>query len=262
MSQNLNSNNIDSYSNFDFRTLGNDDEIEVSEQDYRSFPLSIITQKNGTLNVQVILEVYKWDYWLRNYSINKFKSAFKTSFADLQINEISEVVFQEITEQEDDEYILLCWTLKFPTPSSYKEVKTKILSSVDVILHKTRLQLEDNKSTSSPKGLKRFFLVNGSEYHIGSGTFWVALPIICGFAFFLGTIKYDTDKITLSEQKKALADTINVREKAIRDLKHNSDSALNILGHMPYKEMTLDTLSYRKVQTNIESAGAVLYLNK
>ena len=97
---------------------------------------------------------------------------------------------------------------------------------------------------------------------IGSGTFWVALPIICSLAFFLGTIKYDVDKISLAEQKKALQDTIRLREATITYLRHNSDSALNILGHMPYDEMTLDTNEFRKVQTNIENAGAALSLNK
>ncbi|HKB44393.1 MAG TPA: hypothetical protein VKC90_08380, partial [Chitinophagaceae bacterium] len=224
--------------------------------------LSIITQKNGILNVKVILEVYKWDYWLRNYSINKFKSAFENSFSDLKINDISEVTFQEVTEEEGNEYILLCWNLKFPTPRSNKEIKTKILNSVDVILYKTRIQLEENKTIKSPKGLKRLFLIDGSTYHIGVGTFWVALPLICGFAFFLGTVKYDADKISLSEKNRALEDSVKVRDNAIRDIRNNSDSALNILGHMPYNEMKLDTQEFRKVQTTIENAGGALYLNK
>jgi hypothetical protein len=201
-SQDLNSNNIDAFDAFDFRTLNEDDEIEVSEQDYRSFPLSIISQRNGILNVNVILEVYKWDYWLRNYSIDKFKSAFEKSFSGLLINGISEVMFQEITEEEGDEYILLSWNLKFPTPRSNKEIKTKILNSVDVILYKTRIQLEDNKNINSSKRFKKFFRIDGSIYHIGAGIFWVALPIICGFAFFLGTIKYDAEKISLADEKK------------------------------------------------------------
>ncbi|MDF7817964.1 hypothetical protein P1X15_10170 [Runella sp. MFBS21] len=105
-------------------------------------------------------------------------------------------------------------------------------------------------------------LFNGNFYNISVETFWVALPIICSLAFFLGTIKYDADKISLSEQKKALEDTVRVREKTIKYIRHNSDSALNILGHMPYNEMTLDSLSFRKVQTTIENAGGALYLNR
>lgn len=258
----LNSDNIDAFNDFDFRTLDENDEIEVSKQDYRSFPLSIITQKNGILNVNVILELYKWDYWLRNYSINKFKSAFENSFSNLKLDDVSEVVFQEVTEEEDTEYILLCWNLKFPTPRSNKDIKTKILNSVNVILYKTRIQLEENKLIASPKGIKKYFLINGSTYHIGTGTFWVALPIICGFAYLLGTIKYDADKISLADNKKALQDTVRIRESTIKYLRNNSDSALNILGHMPYNEMKLDTQEFRKVQTTIENAGAVLYLNK
>jgi hypothetical protein len=71
-------------------------------------------------------------------------------------------------------------------------------------------------------------------------------------------VKYDAEKISLAEQKKALADTVRTRENTIANMRHNSDSALNILSHMPYNEMTLDAQSFRKVQTNIESAGAVL----
>lgn len=260
--QNLNSNNIDSYRDFDFRTLSEDDEIEVFEQDYRSFPLSMITQKKGIMNIEVIIEMYKWDYWLRNFSINKFKSAFKNSFNNLHIDGVSEVIFGEVTEEDGDKFILLAWTLRFPTPNSYKDIKRKILTSVDVILHNTRHQLEEKKSISTPKGFKRFFLVDGSSYIIGTGTFWVAGPIICSLAFLLGTVKYDADKITLLEDRKSLQDTIRVRENTIKYLRHNSDSALTILSNMPYKEMKLDTSEFRKVQTNIENAGAALYLNK
>jgi hypothetical protein len=260
--QNLNYDNIDAFRDFDFRTLKDDEEIEVSEQDYRSFPLSTITQKNGILNVDVLLEIYKWDYWLRNYSINKFKFAFENSFTDLHIDGISEVIFNEVSEEEGDEYVLLSWNLKFPTPRSNNEIKTKILTSVDIILYKTRIQLEEKKNINSPKGLKRFFLIDGSTYHIGVGTFWVALPIICGFAFLLGTIKYDADKISLSEKNRSLEDSVKVRDIVIKNIKGNSDSALNILGHMPYNEMKLDTQAFKKVQTIIENAGAVLSLNK
>jgi hypothetical protein len=113
-----------------------------------------------------------------------------------------------------------------------------------------------------PTGIRKYFLVDGSSYVMGVGTFWIVLPIICGFAFLLGTIKYDMDKIASAEERKALADSLRIREKAIKYLRHNSDSALNILGHMPYDEMKLDTLEFRKVQRTIENAGAALSLNK
>jgi hypothetical protein len=109
-----------------------------------------------------------------------------------------------------------------------------------------------------PSGIRKYFLINGNTYTIGTGIFWVALPIICSLSFFLGTVKYDADKINLSDQKKALEDTVKIRENKITELRHYSDSALNILSHMPYSEMTLDTLSFRKVQTTIENASAVL----
>lgn len=110
--------------------------------------------------------------------------------------------------------------------------------------------------------IKKYFLVKGNSYVIGIGTFWAVIPVVCGVAFFSGTIKYDSEKINLSEENRALKDTIKVREKKIEYMKRISDSAHNILGHMPYDEMKLDTLEYRKVQTNIENAGAALNLNK
>jgi hypothetical protein len=96
--------------------------------------------------------------------------------------------------------------------------------------------------------------------------FWTAIVVLMGGSFALGfqfgNTKFDNNLIELSQTKKDLQDTIASKEKIIQTIRHNSDSALNILGHMPYNEMKLDTLEFRKVQTNIESAGGVLYLNK
>ncbi|MBN8651170.1 MAG: hypothetical protein J0L67_07075 [Cytophagales bacterium] len=113
-----------------------------------------------------------------------------------------------------------------------------------------------------PTGLRNYFQVEGKSYRIGVGTFWVVLPLICGFAFFLGSKKFDLEKINLAEQKQELENRIKAQENTIKYLRHNSDSSLNILGHMPYDEMTLDSMSFRKVQTTIENAGAALSLNK
>lgn len=254
--QNFNSENIDDYTRFDFRNLGNN-EIEVSEQQYRSFPLSNISQKDGFLHIEVYYEVYMWDHWIRNYSIKKLEKSFFNVFKDLQIEGVDDVKAGTFDEEED--YVLVTWHLKMPLVGQQNVIKTTILKSVDIILYKTRLQLEENKS---PTGLRKYFVVNGNSYTIGTGIFWVVLPIICGFAFFLGTIKYDAEKINLSEQKKELEDTVKSQENTIKYIRHNSDSALNILGHMPYNEMKLDTQAFRKVQTTIENAGAALYLNK
>lgn len=254
--QNFNSSNIDDYRNFDFTQLGHN-EIEVSEQQYRSFPLTMISQKNGFLNIEVYYEVYLWDHWIRNYSIKRLEKAFFNSFANMQIEGVDEVkagVFEE-----DEEKVLITWHLKMPLTRWQKEIKSTILKSVDIVLYETRLQLDEPKS---PSGIKKYFLINGSSYTIGTGTFWVALPIICSVAFFLGTIKYDADKISLVEDKKALQDTIKIRDNTIKYLRNNSDSAVNILSHMPYSEMKLDSNEFRKVQTNIENAGAALNLNK
>jgi hypothetical protein len=96
--------------------------------------------------------------------------------------------------------------------------------------------------------------------------FWTLLIALVsgafGFGIYFGSNKFDRNLIELSETNKELKDTIKVRENTITYIRHNSDSALNILSHMPYNEMTLDTLSFRKVQTTIENAGAALNLNK
>ena len=251
--QNLNSNNIDDYRNFNFTELG-DNEIEVSEQQLGSFPLTTISQKNGFLDIEVYYDVYLWDHWIRNQN---FEKAFFNSFSNIQIEGVEEIMAGAF--EEDEQKILLTWRLKMPSTRRHEEIKTTILKSVDIVLYQTRLQMDEPKSSS---GIRKFFLINGSSFTIGSGTFWVALPIICGACFFLGTIKFDTEKMSLAEDKKALKDTIKIRENTITYLRHNSDSALNILGHMPYNEMKLDTNEFRKVQTNIENAGAALYLNK
>jgi len=96
--------------------------------------------------------------------------------------------------------------------------------------------------------------------------FWTVLIALVGGAFgfgvYFGSNKFDKNLIELSDTNRELKDTIKVLENTIKYMRNNSDVALNILGHMPYNEMTLDTLSFRKVQTTIENAGAALYLNK
>jgi hypothetical protein len=101
---------------------------------------------------------------------------------------------------------------------------------------------------------------------VNNHLFWTATLILTGGAFTLGMYfginKFDSNLIELSQDKKSLQDSLKIKNNLIQTIRHNSDSALNILGHMPYTEMKLDTLSFRKVQTTIENAGAVLYLNK
>ena len=96
--------------------------------------------------------------------------------------------------------------------------------------------------------------------------FWTLLIALVGGAFglgiYFGSNKFDRNLIELSDTNRELKDTIKIRENTIKYIRQNSDSALNILGHMPYDEMKLDTMSWRKVQTTIENAGAALYLNK
>jgi hypothetical protein len=96
--------------------------------------------------------------------------------------------------------------------------------------------------------------------------FWTVLIALVSGVFalgiYFGSNKFDRNLIELSDTNKELKDIIIARENTINYIRHNSDSALNILDRMHYNEMTLDTLSFRKVQTTIENEGASLYLNK
>ncbi len=96
--------------------------------------------------------------------------------------------------------------------------------------------------------------------------FWKTSVILIGGSFtlglYFGIAKFDKNLIELTQDKRALQDSFKMKDLLIRNIRKNSDSALNILGHMPYNEMHLDTLEFRKVQTTIENAGAALYLNK
>lgn len=89
------------------------------------------------------------------------------------------------------------------------------------------------------------------------------------FGLYVGTAKFDKNLIDLSDSNRILKsdivllkDTVKARENVIEYMRYVSDSALNILGNMPYQEMGLDSLAFKKVQPTIENAGAALYLNK
>lgn len=86
------------------------------------------------------------------------------------------------------------------------------------------------------------------------GIFWAG--------WYAGNTKYDKDKIDLSETNIVLKDSLKLYRKGIDYLRMSSDSAHQILGHMPYNEMSLDTAQHHKVQSTIENAGHILYLNK
>jgi hypothetical protein len=103
-------------------------------------------------------------------------------------------------------------------------------------------------------------------YRIKQELFWTilifALPATVLSTLYFANVRYDQGKIDLADKNSALKDSIVQQNKTIDYLRHNSDSALNVLSHMPYQEMNLDRLEFDKVQTNIETAGAVLNLNK
>jgi hypothetical protein len=107
------------------------------------------------------------------------------------------------------------------------------------------------------------------HYIIKHELFWtvllgISIPLISGI-FYLGqlteNVKYDMNTNEVEETFKHLRDSIKIQERKLERMRIVSDSAHNILGHMPYDQMKLDTFEFRKVQSNIEAAGAALYLN-
>jgi hypothetical protein len=138
---------------------------------------------------------------------------------------------------------------------------------------KQKIEEELNQIKNKPKPKNILFKATQGVYQINTSLFWgVILPLLggfFGFGLYVGTIKFDRNLIDLSDSNRELKtevanlkDTVKAHENSVEYMRRNSDSALNILANMPYKEMTLDTLSFRKVQTTIENAGAALYLNK
>jgi hypothetical protein len=63
------------------------------------------------------------------------------------------------------------------------------------------------------------------------------------------------------ERNHQLLDSLKRQSRVVERMRFVSDSALNIIGHMPYDQMKLDTAQFHKVQLTIEAAGAALYLN-
>lgn len=95
--------------------------------------------------------------------------------------------------------------------------------------------------------------------------FWtVILGLISGvfyLGFVIGNTKFDISTNEIRETYRVLLDSLKTRKGDIERMRFVSDSALNILVHMPYDQMKLDTLEFHKVQSNIEAAGAAFYLN-
>jgi hypothetical protein len=136
-----------------------------------------------------------------------------------------------------------------------------------------RLHQEFQNLQTEAKQKRTYWKILNGVYHINVPLFWsVALPLLGGFfafGLYAGTTKFDKNLIELSDSNRifqsdivSLKDTIKVRENGIEYMRHVSDSALNILGNVPYTEIVLDSIAFKKIQSTIEKAGAALYLNK
>jgi hypothetical protein len=107
------------------------------------------------------------------------------------------------------------------------------------------------------------------HYIVKHELFWtvllrVSIPLLSA-TFYVGQLvgnrRYDITTNEIKETDKKLRDSLKLQRQTIERMSFVSDSALNILGQMPYNHMKLDTSQFHKVQFNIEAAGAALYLN-
>jgi hypothetical protein len=107
------------------------------------------------------------------------------------------------------------------------------------------------------------------HYIIKHELFWtvllgISIPLLSATFYvgqLIGNTRYDMTTNEIKETNKLLRDSLKLQRRTIERMRFVSDSALNILGHMPYDQMKLDTSEFHKVQSNIEAAGAALYLN-
>jgi hypothetical protein len=107
------------------------------------------------------------------------------------------------------------------------------------------------------------------HYIIKHELFWtvllgISIPLLSATFYvgqLIGNTRYDMSTNAIKETDKLLRDSLKLKKQTIERMRFVSDSALNILGHMPYDQMKLDTSEFHKVQSNIEAAGAALYLN-
>lgn len=111
--------------------------------------------------------------------------------------------------------------------------------------------------------------LNSGHYTIKHELFWtvllgIAIPLLSGTFYvgqLIGNTRYDATTNEIRENNQQLKDSLRRDQMVIERMKHVSDSALNIIGHMPYDQLKLDTAQFHKVQSTIEAAGAALYLN-
>ncbi|MBK6861289.1 MAG: hypothetical protein IPG95_13530 [Saprospiraceae bacterium] len=95
--------------------------------------------------------------------------------------------------------------------------------------------------------------------------FWTIIFMLLSacfcFGYHFGNTKFDTKKIELSDENNKLILEVKSCKEIISRMNQVSDSAWNILGNMPYKEMNLDSIEFKKVQTTLEKAGFALEMN-
>lgn len=129
-----------------------------------------------------------------------------------------------------------------------------------IAARRTNAEQETKIKTLEDK-VKQHGFITKLKNNLSIGAILALIGGIFTTGFYVGNTKYDRDKIELSDYNRSLKDSLVGYQKGIEYMRQNSDSAHQILGHMPYNEMNLDTMEFRKVQTQIEEAGKVLHLN-
>lgn len=134
------------------------------------------------------------------------------------------------------------------------------LREADDNVSKARIKLREQATNIDE--LKTVVKGKSRNRHFSTIAFWSLAVAIVGGAFtagfYAGNVKYDTEKIDLSEQNRVLNDSIHTYHGVADYMRNKASSAHQLLGHMPYDELKLDSIQWRKVQTHIESVGFVL----
>lgn len=213
------------------------------------------------------------DYKIRRITeeSNSLESVYRTKTIQLIKNFIEQLTDKHaLALAEEDNQNKLTEKREDKLNQELLDLKKRHNDAIDEI---NKLQQDIIAFKNSENSEKKVLKVNKGVYHIDQSLFWtISLALLSGFfafGLYVGTTKFDKNLIELSEGNSQLKkdtslimQTVRERDNSIEYMRHVSDSALTILSNMPYNEMHLDSVSFRKVQTTIENAGKALLINK
>jgi len=211
-------------------------------------------------------DLYSKKVQLKSILEAKLDSILRVQQARETVERDNQLKRQQVEEQAaktkaiiDDEKIMILQSELKKATDSLQEIKnreTGYINQIDLLSSKLNVK-------------NRIKIVREVGFW---GTMAAACALFLAAGYYWGNSKFDSEKFQLKEQRdhyraqvdsmtKLSTGTIKLQRQTIERMRFVSDSALNILGHMPYDQMKLDPTQFHKVQSNIEAAGAALYLN-